>query len=107
MAIRGCIIMSPEDAEQYIGFHGEGLPASVIQKYPFIRIQSIKDIYDHCKTQLEYIRRFVSKDRYAYMVELKGLTYIGLNLVKVEEFAWLKPCDDFKVELGYINGDAE
>lgn len=110
MSVRGCVIMSPEDAESYITYmYRENLPVAVIQKYPFIRVQTIKDIYDHCLPQLKYIKRYVSEDRRAYMVELMGLNYIGLNMVSVEEYPyhWLKRSDDFEMELAYINGDAE
>lgn len=110
MSIRGCIIMSPEDADRFITREYEvDLPIDIMQKYPFIRVQSIKDIHDQVRPQLEYIRRFVNEDRYAYMAELKGLSYIGLNIIKYDDhYNWLKKCDDYKDEIAYINnGGAE
>lgn len=109
MSIRGCMIMTPSDAEEYISYtFKQNLPVAIIQKYPFIRVQNIRDIYDHCRPHLEYIRRYIGDNRRAYMVELNGLSHIGLNLVQVDAHCcWLKKCDDYSEEIDYINGDAE
>lgn len=109
MSVRGCVIMSPEDAEKYITREYEiDLPIEIMQKYPFIRVQSIRDIYNQCKPHLDYIRRFVNENRYAYMVELEGLSYNGLNLIKYDEhYTWLKRCPDYSDAVAYINGDVQ